>query len=158
MIVRQKDANMQAKQSRPIANCPLGARRHLEGYHLPLKASIRERIPPPRKQVTPSQKIDREQIIARARAPGDPDNAALTHRFRCSAQQILDSVASVQDVGNIATSIAMVAETVFPVCRQDVVKYSNPILLSMGITSMWRQWMAVKRTNRGKSLRDMLNR
>ena len=158
IIIRQKDVNMQAKQSRPIANCPLGAWRHLGGYHIPLKASIRKRVPPPRKQATPNKKIDREQIIACTRAPDDPGNAAQIHRFRCKTQQILDSVASVQDLGNIATRVAEVAEAVFPVRKQEIVKYSNPILLSMGITNMWRQWMAIKRTNKGKSLRDMLNK
>ena len=122
MIIRLKDANMQAKQSRPIANCPLGAWRHLGGYHLPLRASIRKRIPPPSKQETPSKKIDREQIIACARSPEDPENAEKIQKFRCSAQQILDSVASVQDLGSIAARIAKVAEVVFPVRRQDVVK------------------------------------
>ena len=160
IIIRQKDVNMQAKQSRPIANCPLGAWRHLGGYHIPLKASIRKRVPPPRKQVTPNKKIDREQIIACARAPDDPGNAAQKiQRFRSKTQQqILDSVASVQDLGNIATRIAEVAEAVFLVRKQEIAKYSNPILLSMGITNMWKQWIAIKRTSKGKSLRDMLTR
>ena len=56
VIVRQKDADMQARQSRPITNCPLGAWRHLGGHHIPLKASIRKRIPPPRKNETPTRK------------------------------------------------------------------------------------------------------
>ena len=63
-----------------------------------------------------------------------------------------------QDLGNIAVRIAEVAETDFPVRENNEVKYSKPILLSLGITHLWRQWVAVKRTSSGKSLRDMLNR
>ena len=99
-----------------------------------------------------------ENKSSHARAPDDPGNAAQIHRFRSKTQQILDSVASVQDLGSVATRIAEVAEAVFPLRKQEIVKYSNPILLSMGITNMWRQWIAVKRTSKGKSLRDMLNR
>ena len=121
-------------------------------------ASIRKKIPPPRKLTAPVLKIDREKIVARERQPHKPDRAILAQQFRESTQRELDQVVSVPDLGNIADKVAQVAAIVFPVQMASVAKYSNPILLSLGITNMWRQWMLIKRTRSGTGLLQILRR
>ena len=137
VMVRQKDANQQARQAQPIRNCPLGAWRHAGGHHLPLQASIRKRIPPPRRQEIPMQRIDRERIIACAHKPHSADNAALVQQFRTGVQRALDQDVSVQDLGNIAGEIAKVAAI---------------------ITNMWKQWVLIKRTSCGRGLQSIFRR
>ena len=64
IMVRQHDANQQARLSAPVKDCPLGAWRHLGGYHVPIAASIREKIALQHKQTEIGNQIDREKIIA----------------------------------------------------------------------------------------------
>ena len=156
VMIRQKDANLQARQAQPITQCPLGAWRHAGGHHFPLMASIRKKIPPPRKLTAPVLQADREKICARQ--PQKPDHAILVQHFRESTQQELDQVVSVPDLGNIADKVVQVAAIVFPVQKASVAKYSNPILLSLGITSMWRRWMLIKRARSGAGLQQIFRR
>ena len=82
----------------------------------------------------------------------------LSKKFRTGVQHALDQAVSVQDLGNIAGEIAKVAAIVFPVQKQGVTRYSNPILLSLGITNMWKQWALIKRTSSGRGLQSIIRR
>ena len=104
------------------------------------------------------QRIDRERIIACAHKPHSSGNAALVQQFRTGVQHALDQAVSLQDLGNIAGEVAKVAAIVFPVQKQGVTIYSNPILLSLGITNMWKQWVLIKRTSSGRGLQSIIRR
>ena len=113
-MVRQRDANQEARLSAPIKDCDVGAWRHLGGYRIPIAASIAI----PQKQTEVSSKIDREKIIACAQRPNRADNLNLIECFRGRLQEKQQGYTTVQDLGRMSKQIADIASKIFP-AKQD---------------------------------------
>ena len=120
-------------------------------------AALRAYIPRPTKMPAGTSTIDRERIIECSKDPQNPDNAALITSLRDRLHSCLSEINQIEDLTRLPHLVANIAGDVFS--RQELpTKYQNPVSLVSGITSMWRQWMLIKRSPAAGNLREMIYR
>ena len=145
------------KKAHPLRNFPVGGWRRTGGYHLPVVASLRAYIPRPAKTPARTSTIDRERIIECSKDPHNPESAALITSLRDKLPSCLPEISKIEDITRLPHLVADIAGDVFS--RHELpTKYQNPVSLVSGITSMWRQWMRIKRSLAACGLREMIYR
>ena len=147
-----RDTSHMAGKSAPLHDCPLGGWRHV-----PVVASIKARVVHVHANKVKPRKMDSERIIACIKAPDDPANAATIKNFRDKLHHVLNAITHIEDTSALPAKVAEIASDVFPV-QAPQAKYQSPIMLTLGMTNIWRQWMLMKRRPATGSLHAVISR
>ena len=120
-------------------------------------AAFRAYVPRPSRTSPSTPTVDRERIIECSKNPPNPDNAVLITSMRDKLQPSLAEINEIEDITRLPLLVAEIAGDVFS-GEELPSKYQNPVSLVSGITSMWSQWMRIRRLPAARNLREMISK
>ena len=142
----QTAADIQARSSRPIQNCPVGAWRQGGGIHKPVAATLPFHCKVFHKPPTQAPGIDAEKIIQFAKRSGPEANAQLA-RFRIDVAEKIAPIRTVVEVGRLSPLVSEIARQHFPKMRGSTHQTARwqQTEVQQGIKDMWKAWRLYRR-------------
>ncbi len=157
LLVRISHSTKEARQARPLTNCPVGEWRQGGGMHKPVIATLPFSYRVFHKPSKPVPQVDTEKIVQLAQT-ADPRANPEVAQFRLEAQEKLAGVNTVPEAGNVSTIICDIAAKHFPKETQSsdkIVRWQQP-QMQEGIRDMWKAWRHYRNSTKDTTLRAIL--
>ena len=113
LLVRISHSTKEARQARPLTNCPVGGWRQGGGMHKPVIATLPFFYRVFHKPSRPVPQVDADKIVQLAQT-ADPRANPEVAQFRLEVQEKLAGVNTVPEAGNISTIICEIAAKQLP--------------------------------------------
>ena len=147
LMVRQRDASVQAKKAAALRTFHVGASRHTGAIHFPVLACLNLRMPywvNHRQQAT--RTTDREALLQAIDNPQIPVNAAKLAAIRNIVTDHIAQAYSLRGLDELHQVLHQACARIFPaVPVTPPPKPWQTATVQMGIKAMWAQWRAFKR-------------
>ena len=159
LLVRISHSTKEARQARPLTNCPVGGWRQGGGMHKPVIATLPFFYRVFHKPSRPVPQVDADKIVQLAQT-ADPRANPEVAQFRLEVQEKLAGVNTVPEAGNISTIICEIAAKQLPKETQSsdkIVRWQQPHMQE-GIRDMWKAWRHYRNSTKDTTFRAIIGR